>query len=52
MAPLDTDVEVCVMEGEPHLFVGACRLTEAGWTASGTKALLNIRPTHWRPWRR
>jgi hypothetical protein len=46
--PRDKDIEVCVIEGEPHVFVSACRLTEAGWIEARTKRLLDIRPTHWR----
>ena len=49
-APFYKDIEVCVMQGEPHLLVGACRLTDAGWIDVGTKRLLDIRPTHWREW--
>jgi hypothetical protein len=47
-APHDNDIEVCVIEGEPHVLIGACRLTQAGWINAHTKRLLNIHPTHWR----
>ena len=46
--PRDNDIEVCVIEGEPHVLVSACRLTDAGWIDARTKRLLDIRPTHWR----
>jgi hypothetical protein len=47
-APRDEDIEVCVIQGEPHVLVGACRLTMAGWINANTRRLLNIHPTHWR----
>jgi hypothetical protein len=47
-APLDTEIEVCVIEGQPHVLIGVCRLTASGWVHADTKHLLNIRPTHWR----
>jgi hypothetical protein len=46
--PRDNEIEVCVIEGEPHVLVSACRLTDAGWIDARTKRLLDIRPTHWR----
>lgn len=51
-APRDSDIEVCVIEGEPHVLICACRLTDAGWIDPRTKRLLEIRPTHWREWQR
>ena len=47
-APHDNEIEVCVIEGEPHVLSGACRLTAAGWVHAQTGQRLNIRPTHWR----
>jgi hypothetical protein len=49
-APRDSDIEVCVIEGEPHVLTSACRLTDAGWIDARTKRLLDIHPTHWREW--
>lgn len=47
-APREYSIEVCVIEGEPHVLTGACRLTDAGWIDARTKHLLDIHPTHWR----
>ena len=49
-APRDNDIEVCVIEREPHVLISACRLTEVGWIDARTKRLLDIHPTHWREW--
>ena len=47
-APRECDIEVCVIEGEVHVLVSACRLTDAGWIDASTERLLDIHPTHWR----
>lgn len=47
-APPDSDIEVCVIEGVPHVLISPCRLTDVGWIDARTKRLLDIRPTHWR----
>jgi hypothetical protein len=48
IAPHDQNIEVCVIQGEPHMYAGACRLTDSGWIDALTKRRLDIRPTHWR----
>jgi hypothetical protein len=46
--PLDKEIEVCIIDREPHVLFGVCRLTAFGWVHANTQRLLNIRPTHWR----
>jgi len=51
-APADSDVEVAVIDGEgPHPLVIPCRRTSDGWVDAVSRRRLDIRPTHWRPWR-
>jgi hypothetical protein len=47
-APRECAIEVCVIEGVPHVLISACRLTDAGWIDARTERLLDIHPTHWR----
>jgi len=45
-APRDEDIEVRVIQAEPHVLVGACRLTMAGWMNAKPGACWTfIRPT-------
>ena len=61
-APADRDVEVAVIDKDgEHPLVVPCRRTLDGWIDAASRRRLDIRdsvakaveirPTHWRPWR-
>jgi len=51
IAPSDTDLEVGVMHlGGVHALVFPVRKSGFGWVDASTKALVDVRPTHWRKW--
>lgn len=51
IAPTDTDLEVCVIDGQDiHALVFPCRKSGGGWVDAVTKKPLDIQPTHWRVW--
>jgi hypothetical protein len=48
-APLDRDLEVCVVDKQgEHLLGCTCRQTGWGWTKALTGSWIHIDPTHWR----
>ena len=52
IAPADTDLEVCVMDGHGfHALLFPVRKSGADWVDASTKRRVDIAPTHWRPWR-
>lgn len=52
-APFDVDLELAVLEGsEAHALVFPSRRVTNGWIKCGTpRVLVDVHPTHWRPWR-
>jgi hypothetical protein len=51
-APFDRDLELAVIDGdEPHALVFPCRRAIHGWIKAETNGKIEVRPTHWRPWR-
>ena len=54
-APFDRDLELAVFDtaGQAHALVFPCRRVVGGWVDAETKKkLIDVRPTHWREWRR
>jgi len=52
-APFDRDLELAVIDTDgPHALVFACRRVFNGWVNAETKERLDVRPTHWREWKR
>jgi hypothetical protein len=50
-APFDRDLELAVIDRDgPHALVFPCRRVLTGWIKSSTKELVEVSPTHWRPW--
>ena len=51
-APFDQDLELAVIDHDgPHALVFPCRRMLGGWTDAETGRQIDVRPTHWRPWR-
>ena len=51
IAPLDTDLEVCVIDQNGiHALIFPVRKTEMNWVDAETKKAIHISPTHWRKW--
>jgi hypothetical protein len=51
VAPSEGDLEVCVIDRRgTHALVFPCRKNGNGWVDPSTKLLIEIQPTHWRPW--
>ncbi len=52
-APADHDLEVAVIDGgDPVAVVFPCRRDDnGGWTNARTGRIVDLMPTHWRPWR-
>jgi hypothetical protein len=51
-APFDQDLELAVIDHDgPHALVFPCRRMLGGWTDAETSRQIDVRPTHWRPWR-
>ena len=52
VVPKDQDLEVAVIDRDgEHSVVFPCRRVADGWIAAATRQRIDIRPTHWRPWR-
>jgi hypothetical protein len=52
-APYDRDLELAVIDGDgPHSLAFACRRTAGGWIGAQTKQQIDVRPTHWREWKK
>lgn len=52
-APFDRDLELAVLvEHGAHALVFPCRRILGGWVNSLTSARIEVRPTHWREWKR
>lgn len=50
-APLDLKIELAVIDHDgTHALVFACKRTDRGWARADTGELLEVNPTHWRPW--
>jgi len=50
-APFDRDLELAVIEGDQvHAVAFPSRRVAAGWINAATKAVLDVKPTHWRDW--
>ena len=51
-APFDRDLEVAVIDTDgPHALVFPCRRSLDGWINAETHERIEVRPTHWRPWK-
>jgi hypothetical protein len=51
-APFDRELELAVVGADgPHAVAFPCRRILNGWIAADTKRRVELRPTHWRPWR-
>ncbi len=51
-APFDQDLELAVIDRDgPHALVFPCRRVLGGWLDAETGRRIQVRPTHWRPWR-
>jgi hypothetical protein len=52
-APFDLDIELAVIDKDgTHALVFACRRTLHGWIKSETREQVEVRPTHWREWKK
>lgn len=52
-APYDRDLELAVIDRTgTHALVFPCRRIPAGWLKSGTNQWVDVRPTHWREWKK
>jgi hypothetical protein len=52
-APFDRDLELAVIDYDgPHPLVFPCRRILDGWINAETKKRIEVRPTHWREWRK
>jgi hypothetical protein len=49
-APFDRDLELAVIEGEPHVLAFPTRRVLGGWISAETKQRIDVNPTHWREW--
>jgi hypothetical protein len=50
-APFGCDLQLSVVgDGGIHMLVFPCRRALYGWLDTKTGALVEIHPTHWRPW--
>lgn len=52
-APFDRDLRLAVIDqqGIAHALVFPCRRVLGGWVKIGTRARIDVDPTHWREWR-
>ena len=51
-APFGQDLELAVIDYDgPHALVFPCRRVLSGWIDAETLKRIDVRPTHWRPWR-
>lgn len=52
-APFDRDLELAVVDYDgPHALVFPCRRILTGWMDAETTKRIEVRPTHWREWRK
>ena len=52
-APYDVDLELAVIDvRETHALVFPCRRIPVGWLKSDTNQWVEVRPTHWRIWKK
>jgi len=52
-APFDRNLELAVIDAdEPHALVFPCRRIDGGWINAETGKAIDVRPTHWRYWRK
>jgi len=52
-APFDLDLELAVLDGEgAHSLIFPCRRVLSGWIKAETGERVDVRPTHWREWRK
>jgi hypothetical protein len=50
-APFGRDLELAVMDRDgTHALVSPCRRSLGGWIDAETKQLVDVDPSHWRPW--
>jgi hypothetical protein len=50
-APFGRDLELCVIDRDvPHALAFPCRRVLNGWVNAENMRLVDVRPTHWRPW--
>jgi hypothetical protein len=50
-APFDRALELAVIDGDgSHAIVFPCRRILHGWIDAETKKIVDVEPTHWRPW--
>ena len=52
-APFGSGLELSVIErGEVHALLFPCQRTSHGWINAASKSMVQVAPTHWRPWER
>lgn len=50
-APFECDLELAVIDADGvHALAFPCRRARDGWLKSGSTQIVDVRPTHWRPW--
>jgi hypothetical protein len=50
-APPDVDLELAVInQYGTHALAFPCRRTSEGWVKAESMEVLDVHPTHWRPW--
>ena len=50
-APAGVDLELAVIDGDEIATVAfPCRRVDDGWVRAQTTKLIEVNPTHWRPW--
>ncbi|QAZ47252.1 hypothetical protein C1M53_16120 [Mesorhizobium sp. Pch-S] len=50
-APFGQDLQLAVIDRDGvHALVFPCQREASGWRDVVTGAVVDIRPTHWRPW--
>ncbi len=53
IAPCDEPLELCVIEGaETCCLVFPCHKVGRRWVDCETQQVVDVEPTHWRPWTR
>ncbi len=51
IAPTDQALELCVIEGaETCVLVFPCQKVGRNWVDCESRQVVDIEPTHWRPW--
>jgi hypothetical protein len=52
-APIDRDLELAVIDDDgSHSLVCPCRRIPDGWLNMEAKTRVDIKPSHWREWRK